>query len=86
MRACVDATLTAAIRAGRLRVGDKLLVSAATRGGSDVPSPPLEGYNSSWLCVGANGARRPASERGASQRKDIERIAARATHWLCSRS
>ena len=58
IRACLDLTLTAAVRAGRLRVGDKLFVSSAVRGGSDVPAPPLEGYSASWLCLGANGTRR----------------------------
>lgn len=56
IRARIDAALTAAVRADKLRVGDKLFVSAATKEGADMPAPPLEAYSSVWLALGINGA------------------------------
>jgi len=58
IKAQVDATLCGALRSGRLRVGDKLYVSCARKGGDENPGPPLEQYGVSWLIIGANGTRR----------------------------
>ncbi len=54
----MDAGLAAAIRAGKLAIGDKLLIASAGKGGGDVPAPPLEAYSSVWLCLSINGTRR----------------------------
>jgi len=58
MRAQLDAVLSAAVRGGRIRVGDKLLVSGARRGGDETAGPPLEVYPHLLLRLGCNGVAR----------------------------
>ena len=58
IRASIDATLTAAVRSGKIAVGDKLFVSCAEKIGGEVPAPPLDAYSSMSLRIGANGTRR----------------------------
>jgi hypothetical protein len=46
------------VRADKLCIGDKLLVTGALKEGADMPAPPLEAYSSVWLSLGVNGTRR----------------------------
>lgn len=57
IRACIDATLTNAVRTGKISVGDKLFVSCAEKAGA-TEAPPLEAYSTTSLRIGANGTRR----------------------------
>jgi hypothetical protein len=62
------------VRANKLAIGDKLLITGATKEGADMPAPPLEAYSSVWLSLGVNGAR-----TGASQADGMHAPKARAT-------